>query len=540
VVALPDGKTRMYVHEGNVGTPYSRLFRSDDVATGAPVFTDLTSNNPADPGFATYNLCGGQCWYDLFVTSPDGHPDMVYAGGSYAYGEQFSNKRAVVLSRDAGASGTDMTMDGTDPVHPNGLHPDQHSLVVHPSDPEIFFETNDGGVMRSDGNFVDRSDWCDDRGVSGAQLDRCRQLLSSIPAKLIGMNDGLATLQFQSLSVSPHDSRLLQGGTQDNGTWENKGQTAQWVNTMIGDGGQSGWDVRRKEFRFHTFFDVSPEVNFDNGDIADWIWTADPVYGLGSQFYPPVISDPVVSGTMFAGTARTVHRTKTFGLGTRSLAEANRICNTWTGTFEAVCGDWEETGPVRLTAADFGSREGGAVVAVERATTNRRTAWAATSTGRLFISRNIDAAQASAVSWIRLDDDAGYTPGRYVSSIFVDPADPNHAWVSYNGFNLSTPDTPGHVFEVRFNPATSKAVFTDRSYDFNDMPVTDLVYDDLRGDLYASTDFGVMRLARGSRSWVLASTGMPNVEVAGLTIVSKDRTLYAASHGLSAWKLKLR
>ena len=32
---------------------------------------------------------------------------------------------------------------------------------------------------------------------------------------------------------------------------------------------------------------------------------------------------------------------------------------------------------------------------------------------------------------------------------------------------------------------------------------------------------------------------MPNVEVAGLTIVSEKRELYAASHGLSAWLLDL-
>ena len=50
VVALDEDTTRMYVHEGNIGTPYSRLFRSDDVATGTPVFTDLTSANPADAG----------------------------------------------------------------------------------------------------------------------------------------------------------------------------------------------------------------------------------------------------------------------------------------------------------------------------------------------------------------------------------------------------------------------------------------------------------------------------------------------------------
>lgn len=62
---------------------------------------------------------------------------------------------------------------------------------------------------------------------------------------------------------------------------------------------------------------------------------------------------------------------------------------------------------------------------------------------------------------------------------------------------------------------------------------------DVTGDLYASSDFGVVRLARGTNSWTLAASGMPNVEVAGLTIVSTERKLYAASHGLSAWALKL-
>jgi hypothetical protein len=32
---------------------------------------------------------------------------------------------------------------------------------------------------------------------------------------------------------------------------------------------------------------------------------------------------------------------------------------------------------------------------------------------------------------------------------------------------------------------------------------------------------------------------MPNVEVAGLTILPSSRILYAASHGLSAWRLNL-
>ena len=84
--------------------PPAQLFRSDDVATGVPVFSDLSSSNPANPGYATYNICTGQCWYDNFVYTPAGHPDIVYVGGSYSYGERFSNKRGVVLSTDAGVT----------------------------------------------------------------------------------------------------------------------------------------------------------------------------------------------------------------------------------------------------------------------------------------------------------------------------------------------------------------------------------------------------------------------------------------------------
>ena len=77
-----------------------------------------------------------------------------------------------------------------------------------------FFEANDGGVMRSSGDFVDRSAWCTgppNRGLSGDALARCQQMLSRIPSTLEGINKGLPTLQFQSLSVSPHNKNAAAG-----------------------------------------------------------------------------------------------------------------------------------------------------------------------------------------------------------------------------------------------------------------------------------------------------------------------------------------
>jgi hypothetical protein len=538
VTKLANGDTRMYVYEGNAGQNYSRLFRSDSVAAGAPVFTDMTSPSTALPGFAWFGICDPQCWYDSFVYTPKGHPDIVYAGGDYAYGENIANKRGVILSTDAGVSGTDMTFDGTDQYHPNGLHPDQHDIVTNPNNPFQFFETNDGGVMRSSGQFVDRSSWCDDplRGLTGTDKTRCQQMLSAIPSQLEGINEGLSTLQWIKVKASPHNAQLLTGGTQDNGTWETPGNPVKWENTMIGDGGWNGFDIALPDFRFHSFFDTSPEVNFEGGNIATWIWISDPIFGTGGQFYSPIISDPKVSGTMFAGSSN-AWRTKTHGLGAMTYAEAQQHCNTWTGDFSVVCGDWVQIATPSLTNAAWGDRAGGSVAAIERTTADTTTAWAATTTGRVFATKNVDAEPASGVTWDRID--LATTPNRFVSSIHVDPTNGNHAWVSYSGYNANTPTTPGHVFEVLYNPATHTATWTDLSYDFGDLPVTDLVRDDVTGDLYAASDFGVSRLADGTTTWTNSAPGLPNVEVASLEIIPSERILYAATHGLSTWRLNL-
>jgi hypothetical protein len=572
VTTLPNGKTRMYVAEGSTGPtsnpattqPYSRLFRSDDVATGAPTFTELTSADPANPGYGSYNFCTGQCWYDNFVVTPRGHPDIVYLGGSYLYGETggISNGRGVVLSTDAGVSFTDLTMDATDDVHPNGIHPDQHSLVTNPNDPFQFFEASDGGIIRTSGQFADVSGSCSGRQVfdptlnggaggirplNSTELARCRQLLSRVPTQIESMNKGLSTLQFQSLSFSPHNVNIVQGGTQDNGTWQTTGNPVKWIQGMIGDGGQSGFDAADPHFRFHTFTGPAADVNFSDGAVADWNWISDPFFPPPAErepaeFYTPFISDPQVSGTLFVGTSH-VWRTKTHGMGLMTLDEFRGHCNQWTGDFTVQCGDWVPLGDPapagRLTSVSFGDRAGGNVAAVERAPGDTLTLWAATSTGRVFVSKNADAEPASAVAFARIDGLAAIDPGRYVSGIYVDPGNPNHAWISYSGFNATTPTTPGHLFEVTYDPIGGTATWTNRSYDFNDIPMTDVVRDDATGDVYVSSDFGVFLLASGSTSWTLAAPGMPNVEVAGLTIVPSARKIYAATHGLSAWSLKL-
>lgn len=532
-VTTKNGATRIYLADSSDDWGRADLWRSDDAGA---TFTKLSSPLNGSPGFASYNFCGGQCGYDMPIATPPGKPDSVWIGGQMQYDELGwrSNGRAIQRSTDAGVSFTDMTDDGANP--PLGMHPDQHAIAFASSNPDIAFLGSDGGVIRTSGSFDNRSSTCDNRGLSGADLTDCHNWLSSVPSQLTTLNDGLATIQFQSLSLNPNKPDDLQGGTQDNGTWWNNG-TSSWFESVGGDGGQSG--IGLDGTRVHTYYDATPDVNYD-GNIAGWYWIGDPLYysNEGRSFYIPLIADPVVSGSWFAG-LQSVWRTQDNG-GDSGYIKAH--CNEYTGDFQNLrgCGDWIALGggDSDLTSQHYGNdKYGNYVVATERAPGDTGTLWAATRVGRVFVSTNVDAA-APQVKWTRIDTSS--QPRRFVSGIHVDPKNANHAWISFSGYDAYTPGTPGHVFDVVFNPKTGKATWTNLSYNLGDQPITDIVRDDATGTLYASTDFGVLGLTSGSTSWRVAANGLPPVAVYGLTMSSAHRALYAATHGRGAWKLNLQ
>jgi len=189
-----------------------------------------------------------------------------------------------------------------------------------------------------------------------------------------------------------------------------------------------------------------------------------------------------------------------------------------------------------LTAGPASDKGTGYVVATERADSDSQTLWAATRRGRVFVSKNAGAA-AAAVTFKRID--ASAQPRRFVSGISIDPTNPNHAYISFSGYNAYTPTTPGHVFEVLFNPGSGTAVWTDLSKNLGDQPITSIAFDPFTGDLFASTDYGVLMLSRGGNAWSPAAPSLPAVAVYGLTIDADSRLLYAATHGRGIWRLKL-
>jgi hypothetical protein len=590
---------------------------------------NLTSNDRLSPYFATDDFCTGQCWYDQDVYTPEGLPDTVYVIGSFLYGELpcntkgvgcgngRSNGRGVLYSTTAGdpdgsradlRTFTDLTNDARDTPAPwcafapyfpqgcvrapNGLHPDQHEIVVNPGNPTQIFEVNDGGAFRTSGAFTDISSQCNDPNRNGGgpiapiNLPACQRLLSRVPTAIDHIDNRLSsTLQFMNIAINPALSCEVMGGTQDNGTWSNNNGCSREVFNQIvyGDGGNAVYDATEPTWRANEFTSGFGDSNFRNGDPERWVITTAPMVISGEPFafYWPQIGDPNPQpGThpIYNGGLH-VWRSWAFGAGTAGAVPQDTTPNI--ADYEANCpefvvfggtpgcGDYQPLGgpagpntPGDLTGTVYGAdRTGGSMSFLARSGADHGTMWALTSAGRIFVSHNVNASDPAAVTWHRIDN--ATSPERFPSGVTIDPDDPGHAWVTYSGYNAATPTTPGHVFDVQENgSAAGSGIFTNLDVEsgsnayptpFNngDLPVADIVRDDASHTLYVATDFGVLRGANDGDSGWHTTEGMPRYEVMHLEIQPSSRVatcvgtsrcprvLYAATHSQGIWRLRL-
>jgi hypothetical protein len=596
----------------------------------------LTSHSTASPFFATDDFCWQQCWYDEEVYSPAGRPDTVYVIGAFQYGEPAcntkgalcgngrSNGRAVLYSTTAGdpdaannlRTFTDLTNDARDMPAPwcalapyglngclrapNGIHPDQHAIVVNPGNPTQIFEGSDGAVIRTSGAFADISSQCDDPGRSGGgplpptsgSYLACKRLLSRVPTALDHIDNRIgSTIQFINVAINPANSCEVMGGTQDNGTWSNNnGCSRDTFNQVIyGDGGNAVYDATNPTWRANEFTGGLGDSNFRNGDPERWVIATAPLVNSGEPFafYWPQIGDPnPLPGThpIYQG-GKHVWRSWAFGAGTAgdvpqdttpNIDDYEANCPEFvTGAGQAGCGDYRPLGgplctgtacnnaPGDLTGSVYGAdRAGGFVSFLARVAADHGTLWAATSAGRLFVTHNADASDPEAVTWHRIDN--ATSPTRFPSGIYVDPDDVGHAWVTYSGYNATTPTTPGHAFEVHENgSAPGSGTFENLNiegtgsssfptpFSNGDLPASDVVRDDANRTLYVATDFGVLVGRNDGRSGWHVTNGMPRYEVTHLEIQPSSRVatcvgtarcprlLYAATHSQGIWRLKL-
>ncbi len=247
--APSDGGVVYVFAAGSTGTAH--LWRRP---TFGGAFAGATS---LPPGLST-----DQAWYDWFAAVAPNNPDVLYLGAINVHKGVRSATNAWTWTNISARTVGD------------SIHPDQHAIAFSPTDPNVVFIGNDGGVYRSP-----------DGGNTWQSLDK-----------------GLCITEFEYLAQHPQFEAWLLGGTQDNGTQRYEGEEV-WYHVQDGDGGDCGLNAASPYTCYHTFFGMGMERSTSGGGWGSWNWIGPNVAAnYSALFYPPL----EVNGNVVAQAGQTV------------------------------------------------------------------------------------------------------------------------------------------------------------------------------------------------------------------------------------------
>ena len=211
---------------------------------GAFAEVPLPSLDPPGPGEPGNGI--SQSWYDWCLGVSPSNPDVVFIGAIDAFrGRRSTTGNWTWTDISSRASG-------------DSIHPDQHTVVFDPSDPQVVYFGNDGGLFRSPN---DGDSW-------------------------ESLNNGLAITEFEYLAQHPQSRTWIIGGTQDNGTLRNR-RAGVWDQIALGDGGDCAVEQSSPLTCYHSYYGMAMERSRSGGDT--WKDVTPPVpknyYAL---FYPPL------------------------------------------------------------------------------------------------------------------------------------------------------------------------------------------------------------------------------------------------------------
>jgi photosystem II stability/assembly factor-like uncharacterized protein len=196
-----------------------------------------------------------QSWYDWCMAVSPVNPGILYWG-------------AVTLYKGIRGAGGWTWRNISSRTTGDSIHPDQHNLAFDPSDPNVLYACNDGGLFRSP-----------DGGTSWTSLNR-----------------GLSITEFEFLIHLESDDNWLIGGTQDNGTVGNP-VNGTWDQIAPGDGGDCGADDTNK-LCYHSYFGIWIErAPVTSTGKFKWVEVSPPAPDdYEALFYPPMdVSERIVA-----------------------------------------------------------------------------------------------------------------------------------------------------------------------------------------------------------------------------------------------------
>lgn len=263
------GKAIYSIFKSNPSIIYASI--GNGSATGAGTWLCKTTNrgdnwtivNTTD--YATY-----QGWYSHFVGVDPTDANKVITAGIDIY-KSTNGGTALEIKSDWASWYFGTTPIGGPEGPPNYSHADHHCIEYHPTNPNIVYFGNDGGIFRS---------------LDGGETFE-------------GCNGSYQTTQFYNgFSSANMDSLYSIGGMQDNATAIYEGDLA-WYRTIGGDGTMTAINFQNNNIVYGAAQNLAVYRSTDKGETFNGV--SIPGSANNTGFLAPYILAPGNSNIMYAG-----------------------------------------------------------------------------------------------------------------------------------------------------------------------------------------------------------------------------------------------
>lgn len=380
----------------------------------------------------------------------------------------------------------------------SGVHPDHHAFYVHPDNPALLMNGNDGGFNISH-----------DRGANWR------------------FAENLPLAQYYHIAVDNDQPYHIYGGMQDNGSWVGPAyvwqsggiRNANWQEVLFGDG-----------------FDVQPHPENNRYGYAMWqggnLMEYDRETGHRHRLVPTHPEGEELRFNWNAALALDPHNPDAMYFGSQFLHHSTDRGRTWTLLSPDLTTDdssrqlQHQSGGLTIDAT--GAENFTALTAIAPSPVEQGVVWTGSDDGLLHLTRD------GGASWTELSARLpGFPAGAWIPQLVASPHAAGEAFVVANDYRRNnweayawhTSDY-GSTWQRIAGPQLSPSYMLSI---VQDPEVADLLF--LGGDrgLWFSLDRG--------RSWRPWSRDLPKVNVMDMAIQSREGDLVLGTFGRAAWVL---